>query len=85
VKILNNSKVVTWSLGALIENLNKLDRVKEDSKIPMFISNINVFPQSTSHSLINFQPLIVKVSNNKHQFQFFFLYEKNHRFSDIHI
>ena len=65
-------KMVTWSFETAIENLDYAAELTKDFKIPFFVNNITLFPQSVQNCPINFYSLVIKNIYNKHQFQFFF-------------
>ncbi|CDW82512.1 wd g-beta repeat-containing protein [Stylonychia lemnae] len=72
----NESKMVSWSFQTIFENLNYQEELGSDTKLPLFVNNIQLFPQAIENCPINFYSLVIKNIYNKHQFQFFFSDEK---------
>eukprot|EP00347_Sterkiella_histriomuscorum_P013779 403363397 len=72
VEIDGQPKMISWSFETAIENLNYATELTREFRLPLFVNNINIFPQPVQSCPINFYSLVIKNIYNKHQFQFFF-------------
>lgn len=72
VEVDGQSKLLSWSFDTVFDNLNYIQELAKDFKLPLFANGIQLFSQYVQACPINFYSLVIKNIYNKHQFQFFF-------------